>query len=79
MVQEFHEGKNIRLSVNRTMPGKDSWLEDITWEELQTVKREVGYGDRLAVEIYPEDVNIVNVANMRHLWIIDGLDLGWKR
>jgi hypothetical protein len=26
-------------------------------------------GDRFAVEIYPENINTVNVANMRHLWV----------
>ena len=55
------------------------WKDDITWDELQEIKRQAGYGNQMAVEIYPDDLDIVNVANMRHLWILDEpLPIGWK-
>lgn len=62
----------MRLSVNRTtiqLNGK--WEDRITWDELMQVKREMGLGETHAIEIYPADSCVVNVANMRHLWILD--------
>lgn len=68
-----------RLTVNRvTMRADGNWDQDIPWEDLQRCKRETGHGDWYGVEIYPRDRDIVNVANMRHLWLIaEPLDLGW--
>lgn len=70
---------NIRISVNRTDQNKDgTWKDGISWDELQEIKRQIGYGDRLAVEIYPPDRDVVNVANMRHLWVLQNhADLPW--
>jgi hypothetical protein len=80
MVQVFSEGLNTRLSINRPMiDNKGCWLDNIKWEDMQEIKHQVGYGDFLAVEIFPRDKDVVNVANMRHLWIIDNLDIGWKK
>ena len=82
MVQVFAEANGVlRLSVNRTelAPGGERWRDGITWDELQRVKREAGYGDSFAVEIYPPTGDEVNVANMRHLWILpERLDVGWR-
>ena len=80
LVQVFDEGNCKRLSVNRTtIDSKGNWESDISWEELQEIKRQAGYGDQFAVEIYPKDRDIVNIANMRHLWVLDNdLDFGWR-
>lgn len=79
---EFREGdenQHVRITVNRSeIDNEGNWRDGITWDDLQRVKREIGYGDRMAVEIYPPDHDIVNVANMRHLWLIDSLPFGWK-
>jgi len=80
LVQAFKETTSIRLSVNRTNVQADGrWLDGITWEELQDIKRQVGFGERFAVEVFPADSNLVNVANMRHLWILHKPipDVGW--
>ena len=79
IVQVFKEQNATRLSMCRTsIDNNGDWEADIKWEELQEIKRQVGYGIDLAVEIYPNDANIVNVANMRHLWIMDyDLNIGW--
>lgn len=80
LVQVFKEKGITRLSVNRvTRNDSGGWHDGITWEELQAIKRQCGFGDSVAVEIYPDDKHVVNVANMRHLWVlkepIDGV--GW--
>lgn len=78
LVVIYPEKNALRISVNRTMiNNRGEWIPDISWEELQEVKRLIGYGDHLAVEIYPRDKDVVNVANMRHLWLIDNLEIGW--
>ena len=79
LVQVYSEdGKRTRLSINRiTVKGRD-YEDRITWDELQSIKRLCGYGARCAVEVYPRDHDIVNVANMRHLWLLpEGQMFGW--
>lgn len=73
LVQEYTQSNGfVRLSFNRATVGAGGhWEQDITWEELQRLKAECGYEDRWAVEIYPAAANVVNVANMRHLWLLD--------
>lgn len=82
LVQAFEEGSGvIRLSVNRTSwdHQRGSWSQNITWDELQQLKSEAGYAAQDAVEIYPAAGDVVNVANMRHLWVLPAkLDFAWR-
>lgn len=70
----------VRLSILRTeINATGRWKDGISWEELQRLKHEAGYGFHHAVEIYPPDDDVVNVANMRHLWIMtDPLTFAWR-
>lgn len=61
----------VRLTICRTMLGRKGWEDNIPWKDLQRLKREAGYGDHCAVELYPPDEHEVNVANMRHLWVLE--------
>lgn len=72
LVQEFpaHAPALVRLSVCRTMLKGERWQDGISWEELQRIKHECGYADNDAVEIFPRECDLVNVANMRHLWVL---------
>lgn len=71
LVQQYLENDGtIRLSICTTKQKGSKWVDGITWDQLQEIKRNVGFGNRLAVEVYPEDSRIVNVANMRHLFIL---------
>ena len=39
-----------------------------------------GYGDQWAIEIYPAEDETVNVANMRHLWLMaEAPSVAWRR
>jgi len=79
LLQVFNFENSMRLSIIRTALTEDGkWQQNITWEELQRLKRECGKGDQVAVEIYPRDDDIVNVANMRHLWLTD-TKIGWHK
>jgi hypothetical protein len=86
LVQIYIEGVDaMRLSICRTQLNGETgrWYDEITWDEMQGIKRGIGYGEFLAVEIFPADKDIVNVANMRHLWVLDTDQLpkgvGWIR
>lgn len=70
-----------RISINRTMidTGTGEWVDGITWEQIQRIKSELGFGDRIAVEIYPEDNQVVNVANMRHIWLVEDVPFAWRK
>ena len=72
----------VRLTVNRTTMAGDRWNDNITWDELQQVKIQAGYNDFDAIEVYPPAKDVVNVANMRHLWVLalgTPLPFAWRR
>ena len=74
----------VRLSFNRTetelVGNVCQWKQGVSWDDLQRLKREAGYGERQAVEIFPADQDVVNVANMRHLWVLpQGLPFAWTK
>lgn len=83
LAQVFREeGEVLRVSVCRAAINSEGsrWEDGISWEELQQVKREIGRGDKWAVEIYPADIDTVNVANMRHLWLLsEAPAFAWRR
>ena len=57
---------NVRVYADRLAV----WRKDgqrLTWEELQAVKVAV-WGDRVAVEVYPAQGDVVNLRHTRHLW-----------
>jgi len=83
LVQEYAEAEPVlvRLSVLRTTldPKLGRWVDGITWDELQAIKSEIGYGSHDALELYPADQDVVNVANLRHLWVMRELaTFAWR-
>jgi len=71
----------VRLSINRTqITSNGSWKQDISWEDLQRLKGEAGYAEFDAVEVFPADKDVVNVANMRHLWVLrNKVPFAWRQ
>lgn len=70
LVQVF-AGDITRLSISRTeLDDLGRWKDSITWDELQTIKDNCGFSECDAVEAHPKKSDIVNKANMRHLWIV---------
>lgn len=60
-----------RLSIMRTEFDRNGvQLDGISWDDLQRLKSEAGFHDECAVELYPPDAHVVNVANMRHLFLL---------
>ncbi|HCK84425.1 MAG TPA: hypothetical protein DHW63_07890 [Hyphomonadaceae bacterium] len=79
LVQVFSHEACERLSVCRTSITGDRWTDNIAWDDLQRLKRECGRGDQCAVEIFPPDAAVVNVSNMRHIWLCDPPPFMWRR
>lgn len=82
LVQEFAADAPavVRLSVCRTTIVGNRWQDGITWDELQRLKHECGYANRDAVEVFPADIDMVNVANMRHLWVMaESVPFAWRK
>lgn len=81
LAQVFREESGFRISVNRTrLNNRGRWDDRITWDELQRIKRQIGFGDNWAYEVYPPDGDVVNIANLRHLWIPnEPPGFGWKK
>jgi hypothetical protein len=70
-VQQRESNGHTLLCVCRTAINSDGgWKDGITWDELQRLKCEAGYADRWAIECYPPNDLVVNVANFRHLWLL---------
>jgi RNA-binding protein YhbY len=53
----------------RRRDGKDG----ISWDVLQQIKNEMLGEDVVAVEIFPKENEVVNEANIRHLWVVDNI------
>lgn len=72
-----------RLSICRTEVDTTNrrWRDGLSWDELMEIKSQVGRGDFDAVEIYPAEKDIVNVANLRHLWVMvdQKLTFAWRK
>jgi hypothetical protein len=71
----------IRMSVNRTeLDDTGRFRDGLTWDELMEAKRQAGFGDFWATEIYPPDGETVNVSNMRHLWLTtEAPNYAWRK
>lgn len=81
LVSVYYQQDGVaRLSINKTSFTGDRFDDGISWDDLQRLKRECGRGDQDAVEIFPADKDIVNVANMRHLFVLpEPFSLTWRK
>lgn len=62
----------IRISINRArFNDKYDYDDGITWDELFAIKNQIGFADKDCIEIYPAAHDLVNVANIRHLFVLD--------
>lgn len=69
-----------RLSIHRTTIKNGRWSDGILWDDMQRLKSECGRGDKCGVEVYPADEDLVNVANVRHVFILpEAPAFAWKK
>lgn len=79
LVQLYSENNDVvRVSINYVKRTQGGWKQNITWDDIQQIKRDIGHGDTYAIEVYPRDLDVVNVSNMRHIWLLpEPLRVGW--
>lgn len=61
----YQDAGDGHLKVSR-IDGADG----ITWDELQRIKNEVWGEEQTAIEVFPPQGELVNDANIRHLWLV---------
>ncbi len=66
-------------SLGRITVRRPSGDPGISWDELQAIKAAVGFASAWAVEVFPDEAEVVNVANMRHLWLVPEPGFAWRR
>lgn len=72
LVQLYQEEKAQRLSISKTeIDNQGNWIDGITWDEIQAIKNELGFHNCWAVEVYPPIDKVVNVANIRHIFLMN--------
>jgi hypothetical protein len=61
----------IRISIHRTIIDSSyQFVDGICWDDLQRIKNEIGFSDKDCIELYPAESDVVNVANIRHLFVL---------
>lgn len=63
-------GKKLSISRNEWDSHTGRYKDQITWDEIMEIKRQVGFGEQNAVEFYPPDSEVINIANVRHIWLL---------
>ena len=60
----------LRVSIGKyPKPGAGAIDLHVNWSKIQEIKEQL-FPDRLAMEIYPPEEQVVDVANLRWLWIL---------
>jgi hypothetical protein len=68
IVQIYHE-LTFWGPCDRAMIRRSDAKPNHSWSDLQRIKNEIWGSDRVALEVYPRDVNLVDVANLYWLWV----------
>lgn len=63
-VGAFMDQGFIRLDIIRR-----DMKDGITWDELNWIKNQCGFAEFDACEFFPRQRDVINVANVRHLYI----------
>lgn len=69
MVRE-HDHPTITARICVMAMGRGARNATLGWDELQRIKRQVGFGGHFAVEAFPEDSHVSDGAAVRHLWVL---------
>ena len=82
-VQLFHPVNAGQLGhVERLSIRRHDEACDFPWDEIQAIKNRVCGESREAFELFPRQADVVDVANMCHLWVLpEGTiaPFGWRK
>lgn len=60
-----------RCQYGTTIKDDGSFDDGISWDRIQQIKSAVGFGDYWGLEVFPTDKTLVNVSNIRHIWLFE--------
>lgn len=63
-------GKVEHVTITRSSYSTDG-SGDFTWADKQQIKDELFGKNRTAIEVYPKEDRLVDVADVYHLWVFD--------
>lgn len=80
LVQMYDDNGYTRITINRTsIDNEGNWVDGITWDEIQKIKTDIGFHDYWALEVFPPNNHVVNVSNMRHIFLFQHKpDFAWS-
>ena len=64
----FANDENIDMRIERLTTNDGS--RDISWNTKQEIKNELWGKDRVAIEVFPQEKNLINAIDCYHLWIM---------
>ena len=70
MVWNVPAGKKMTISRNEWDSHTGRYKDSILWDEIMEIKRQIGFGEQNAIEFYPPDSEVINIANVRHIWLL---------
>ncbi len=68
MVWNVPADTKISIQRNEWNPSTRRYADGITWDEIMEIKRDIGLGESTGVEFFPADTDVINIANVRHIW-----------
>lgn len=60
--------QRFSITRNEWSSKERRYVGNISWDEIMEIKRQIGLGDVECWEYYPKDSEIINEANMRHIF-----------
>lgn len=78
---EIEDDNGHRLMMTATfLPSSKHYMNPMSmiWSEMMFLLSEIGFSDKWLVEIYPPKDKIIDNDDVRHFWIIDEPNYGYK-
>ena len=73
---ETHMGKVTHACMRSQGSKETNWKgTDIPWSEKQRVKNEIFGEESVAIEVFPKESELVDEANMYHIWVLHDFEL----
>jgi len=65
------EGFKVNSSIDEVINSlSNDGSRDIPWNVKQEIKNELWGKDRIAIEVFPQEKNLIDVQDIYHLWIM---------
>jgi hypothetical protein len=67
---QIHLRKTAWGNVSLLMVRRNDEAPIRSWSDMQRIKNEIAGPERTAVEVYPSEENLIDDANMYHMWVL---------